>query len=84
MPASSKIGSFRPMTFLHNGKPVRPVRPSAPDRTPGMKGIQMSGDVQFSDFVRNKELFSNLSYTELGRGAVRMQKMSGLSLNITI
>ena len=84
MPSSQKIGSFRPLTFLHSGEPVRPVRPTTPNREPSMKGVKFAGDVDFSEFSRNIQEQSSFSPQELGQGAVRLQKSTGISLNITI
>ncbi len=84
MATSQKIGSFRPMTFLHNNRPIRPVAPRAPDRSAGFNGIRFSGDVKFSDFKRNLDAKSTLSFRELGRGAVRLQKSTGRSINVTV
>ncbi|MFC1493565.1 hypothetical protein ACFL6O_06340 [candidate division KSB1 bacterium] len=84
MPTSQKIGSFRPLTFRHSGEPVRPVRPQAPNRAPSMKGVKFAGEVTFSEFSRNVRELSTFSPQELGRGAVRLQKFTGISVNVTI
>ncbi|MCP4725509.1 MAG: hypothetical protein GY863_10755 [bacterium] len=84
MPTSQKIGSFRPLTFRHSGDPVRPVRPQAVNKEPSMKGIKFAGEVTFSEFSRNIRERSNVGPQELGRGAVRLQKFTGISLNVTI
>ena len=84
MPASQKIGSFRPLTFLHSNKPVSPAKPRPIDRTPGQKGIRMSGKVSFREFQNNIHSDAEVSPQQLGRGAVRLLKSSGISVNIVI
>jgi len=84
MPASQKIGSNRPLTFLHSGKPVRPYRPRMPDRSPGMKGIAYAGNTSYTDFKRNVRSETTLSPQQLGSKAVELQKFSGISVNTTI
>ncbi len=84
MASSGKIGSFRPLTFLHSNKPLRPYRPQAPNRAPGMKGIQMSGDTSYGEFASKIKQINNMSPLELGSKAVELQKSSGISINVTI
>jgi len=84
MPSSQKIGSFRPLTFLSTNKPVRPVRPQSPNREPGRLGIQLSGKVTYREFVQNISNFNNLDFRTLGRSAVKLQKSSGISINVTV
>ncbi|MFC1729087.1 hypothetical protein ACFL6I_02010 [candidate division KSB1 bacterium] len=81
---TQKINNARPLTFLHNGKPVRPSRPSPPNREPSKKGVRFSGDVTYKEFIRNKDTRNRVTPQQLGQGAVRLQKSSGISLNITI
>ncbi|MFC1477290.1 hypothetical protein ACFL6L_02375 [candidate division KSB1 bacterium] len=84
MPVSQKIGSARPLTFIVTGKPMRPTRPQPPNRQPGLKGISYSGKVSFREFRQNNLNNAQLSPTQIGQGAVRLQKFSGISVNVTI
>ncbi|MFC1553585.1 hypothetical protein ACFL7D_03025 [candidate division KSB1 bacterium] len=81
MPASQKIGSFRPLTFLGNGKPMRPGAVSGLNREPSRKGVQMSGGVTFGEFKRNISTRANPTYKQLGSAAVKLQKAGGISIN---
>lgn len=80
-PVSQKI-SFRPITFIGNGKPTRPVRPQAPNREPGVRGIQFSGKVWFREFVNNIKKFTQPSVVDLGRNAVKIANSIGNNVNI--
>lgn len=84
MPSTQRIGSFRPLTFLSSNDLVRPVRPQAPNREPGRKGIQLSGQVTYGEFVQNIRSLNEISFRELGRSAVKLQNSLGISVNITI
>ena len=80
-PVSQKI-SFRPLTFLFTGKPVRPVRAQAPNRTPGRRGIQISGNDSYGEFVRSIRSINQPSVEELGRGATKLMNALGSNVNI--
>ena len=80
-PVSQKV-NFRPITFIGTGKPTRPVRPQAPNREPGRRGIQLSGKFGFKEFLSNIKQLTQPSATDLGRGAVKIMNSMGNNVNI--
>ena len=77
------VGSFKPLTFLGNGRPVSPSPPGNINRTGSKKGITYSGNTAKElKQIMNSE--SQMSPRQLGQGAVRLSKSMGLSINTTI
>lgn len=59
------------------------TRPSL-NRQPSQKGIQMSGIKSRREFAQKISQSRTPNPQSLGRGAVSLQKSSGISINVTI
>jgi len=78
------VGSFKPLTFIGTGKPVRPVTPEGIDRSASRKGIIFSGKTSKGELTAKINSQYALSPKELGDGAVKLSKSMGISINTTV
>lgn len=72
------------MTYIGSGKPMNPAKNLAVNREPSRKGVIASGvrsTGEFNDLIKSK---NNVDQKTLGRGAVKLQKSLGISINVTI
>jgi len=78
------VGSFKPLTFISNGKPVNPAPPAGIDRTPSRNGIMFTGSSSTREFQQKVRAKNSMTPQELGSNAVKISKSLGISVNITI
>ena len=73
-----------PLVYYGTGKPVNPVKSLRVNREPSRQGVEMSSARTPSDFNALVKNVRTPSIRELGQNAVRIQKSTGRSVNITI
>ena len=75
-----------PLTFVGTGKPVRPATypQISVNREPMKKGVEQSGVQKYSEFIDTVKRNSQVDLRSLGKGAVKLQKSLGISINVTI
>lgn len=75
-----------PLTFRATGKPVSPAKyPQIRlNREPMRKGIEQSGIQKYGEFADLVKKQSQIDFRSLGKGAVKLSKSLGISVNITI
>lgn len=75
-----------PLTYRATGKPIRPATypQIRVNREPTRKGVEQSGVRKFGEFSDLVKQQSQVDLRTLGRGAVKLQKSLGISVNVTI
>lgn len=73
-----------PLVYYGTGKPINPIRSLGVNREPSRKGVEMSSARTPSDFNALVKNIRTPSTRELGQSAVKIQKSTGRSVNITI
>ena len=75
-----------PLTFRATGKPVSPAKypQIRVNREPMRKGVEQSGVRKYGEFTRLLKQQSKVDLRALGRGAVKLSKSLGISVNVTI
>ena len=75
-----------PLTFRGTGKPVSPAKypQIRVNREPMRKGVQQSGVRKYGEFINLVKQQSQVDFRSLGKGAVKLSKSLGISVNVTI
>ncbi len=72
------------LTFVGTGKPMKArVNPQV-NRRPGWKGVVQSGNKSSKELSNQIRQNTKPQPQQIGQGAVKLQKASGISVNLTI
>ncbi len=72
------------LSFVGTGKPMHAHANPRLNRSAGWHGVIQSGNKKPGEMQNQKNQKNNVQPAQLGQGAVKLQKASGISVNMTI
>ena len=72
------------ITFVGTGRPVQPPTNPRLNREPSRAGVVQSGVRTYGEFVELANSKKVIDFRNLGKGAVKLSKSLGISVNVTI